>query len=137
MGSCANGLSKFDGEVWTHKVNNLSVFLMTSFCTTEGVMWFGSPFGANKFDGNNWTEFTTVDGLISDDITSFTEDNNGDIWIGTNAGLYHYEGVTHEGTIFTNYTVENGLTSNGVTAIACDSKGTIWVGGWNGYSTIP
>jgi len=69
-------------------------------------------------------------------------DNNGNKWIGTNAGLYY-----HNGNSLKFYSTKNGLVNNYINAIAADSKGNIWIGtnggvskfngtSWKNYTTL-
>jgi len=38
-------------------------------------MWFGTNAGVSKFNGINWTNYTTADGLVGDRIELITEDS--------------------------------------------------------------
>jgi ligand-binding sensor domain-containing protein len=97
---------------------------------TEGNIWFGSfSDGVLKFDGTNWTSYTTEDGLASNVILAITVDNLGNIWFGTSGGVSKYNGTT-----WTTYTTEDGLVSNSVRAVAIDKEGNIWFGTSRGVS---
>ena len=68
--------------------------------------------------------FTTKNGLPSNDIRSLYDDAPESLWIGTNgAGLVH---LTPAGT--TIYTTANGLSDNHVWSIFEDSGGSLWLG---------
>ena len=69
------------------------------------------------------------DGLIQSQVTSITQDNSGNLWIGTLGGLSRYDGKN-----FTNYSVRNGLLNNEVRAVTADADGNIWIGGKAGLS---
>ncbi len=57
--------------------------------------------GIWRFDGKNFTKFTTENGLIHNGVFKIFEDKFGNIWIGTrNTGLSCYDGKT-----FKNFTV--------------------------------
>ena len=62
---------------------------------------------------------------ISDKINCFQEDTLGNIWIGTNSGLYQYDGqkVDHI------YNHEEGLLSISVRGMQLDDNGHLWIGG--------
>lgn len=62
------------------------------------------------------------DGLPSNTIYSITSDNNGIIWIGTDAGLVKYDGQIRK-----IYYTSHGLPSNDIFEIFCDSKNRLWL----------
>lgn len=93
-----------------------------------GNMWFGTDGnGARKFDGKNWTIYTTKDGLADNNVGCILQDKTGDIWFGTRfGGLSRFDGKT-----FTNFTEKDGLCSNFVWTIYEDptsSNGELWLG---------
>jgi ligand-binding sensor domain-containing protein len=56
-------------------------------------LWFGGKGGICRYDGTNFTCFSTKDGLIDNDVWSMLEDSTGNLWIGTrNTSLYRYDG---------------------------------------------
>ncbi len=57
--------------------------------------------------------------------------DNGELWIGTNAGLIQYTGET---TKF--FTHDDGLVENTVTALFMQSDHTLWIGHKNGKITL-
>jgi ligand-binding sensor domain-containing protein len=69
--------------------------------------------------------YTTKEGLISNTITSLTQDSRGYIWIGTYEGLSVYDGST-----FRNYTTSDGLAHSVVWTIieSKRSPGTMFIG---------
>lgn len=69
--------------------------------------------------------YTTRDGLPSNQINVLYQDSRGYLWIGTNNGLSVYDGLT-----FTNFSAAHGLTNSWVTSVA-ESRvkpGEMWVG---------
>ena len=91
-------------------------------------IWLGTDAGVAKFDGTNWTVFTTTDGLPTDIISCIAVDNNNNIWIGTDGdGVAKYNGTT-----WTKYAYSDGLCDNGIHYIACETNGTVWFGSWGG-----
>ncbi len=83
-------------------------------------------FGQSAKDINRleyvYTNFTTRDGLPSNETYCVLQDSRGYIWIGTDRGLVKYDGYE-----FKIYTTEDGLTSNVIFGIAEDSNGNIWM----------
>lgn len=66
-------------------------------------------------------------GLPQSQVKTIEQDNDGNLWIGTMAGVCRYNGKT-----FTNFTKKNGLAEDWVTASCKDKHGNIWLGHWGG-----
>jgi len=74
-----------------------SVFAMLK--DSRGTMWFGTQDGLNRWDGESFTVFrpsrkktTSIDGI---EIKKIIEDENVDLWIGTESALNHYSYVSN------------------------------------------
>jgi len=92
------------------------------FEDSKGNMWFSTPSGAYKHDGEKLEHFSEKEGLASNSINHILEDNNGDIWFAT-----HYGGVSkYDGKNFTNYTKEGTITGDEVWSLFKDKEGNIW-----------
>jgi ligand-binding sensor domain-containing protein len=105
----------------------------------QGNLWFGrSGYGACKYDGKSFTQFTKKEGLPSNCVQNIVEDKKGNIWFGTRVaekdhsdadkrtgggGLSRYDGKT-----FTQYPEIEGLSKNDIYAIYEDKKGNLWMG---------
>ncbi len=103
----------------------------------KGNLWFGTTYeGVYRYDGKSFTNFTSKDGLNSNNILSLLEDKKGNIWFGTDAGVSHYNGKT-----FTNIPVTfadgnnlnpsdspNNLQFNFVSSMLEDKSGKLWFG---------
>ncbi|HMK24751.1 MAG TPA: two-component regulator propeller domain-containing protein [Chitinophagaceae bacterium] len=77
---------------------------------------------------------TVKDSLISDTrFSSFAEDKDGIIWIGSENGLTAYDPVKNRSRFFTR---ENGLPSNRTNNIMVDSLNRIWIGTSNGLCML-
>ena len=59
-------------------------------------------------------------------ITTFAQDQQGLIWVGTETGLYYYDGYNYQAADFIN-SEHTALPKAWVTDIAIDRAGTIWV----------
>ena len=90
---------------------------------SDGAIWFGTPGGASRFDGNRWS--TIADSLPSRVVYSLLEDRRGALWFGTqNAGLAKLENGR-----WSRYDVSSGtLPSNTVLAALEDAAGDLWFG---------
>jgi ligand-binding sensor domain-containing protein len=105
------------------------------YITPDGAQWFGTDQGIARHTGNktleNWTVFTTDDGLVDNFVQSITSDNSGKLWFGTKSGVSVFDGSE-----WTSFTVENGLSSNNVLCIAVDKDGIVWLGTDNGVTSF-
>lgn len=90
-----------------------------------------------------FTNYYTIDGLLSDNVNCVDTDANGTVWFGTQAGVSKFDG-----TNWSSYTVSNspGLVDNNIQAIHCAANGDVWVGtdfgasvysgsSWTAYTT--
>jgi ligand-binding sensor domain-containing protein/serine phosphatase RsbU (regulator of sigma subunit) len=69
-------------------------------------------------------------GLSQSQVQTITQDNDGNLWIGTLAGLTKYNGRS-----FSTFTKKNGMAEDWVTASYKDSQGDLWFGHWAGGVT--
>ena len=79
--------------------------------------------GLWRFDGLQMSHFTTADGLPNDAVNGLLEDRDGQLWVGTDAGVSRYDGQH-----FTTYTTADGLAGNRVLALLEDRDGQLWFG---------
>jgi len=122
------------GQTFTNYTTNDGLVDNNVLCATNqanGFMWFGTQNGISKFDGINWTNFTTSTdtALISNTITAIKTMSNGDLWVGTDFGVCKYSNST-----WTSYTTTDGLGDNRVKYITESSDGRIWIGEYDGLS---
>lgn len=68
-----------------------------------------------------YINFTVEDGLPSMHTYDIIQDNDGFIWIGTDAGVSQFDGYHFE-----NMTTKNGLSNNDVFRLMEDTNGRIW-----------
>lgn len=142
------GVCRFDGSQFENfpipypkietKINQDTKDWTTSIAEdSKGNIWFGRDgYGASMFDGNNFTHFTTKEGLNSNNVQSIATDKEGNIWIGTRVaekdnsdtkerfgkgGLNKYDGnkIIH-------FTEINGLNESDVFAVYKDSSNSLW-----------
>lgn len=78
----------------------------------------------------NFSCFGKLQGLNSEIITKFLEDNIGNIWFCTyGGGISKYDGKS-----FTNFTKKEGLKNDIVECILQDKNGNLWFGGFGGVN---
>lgn len=60
--------------------------IFTLFQSRDGKLWIGGENGLGDFDGQNWNYFSSADGLPANTIRALTEDEKGNLLIGTDGG---------------------------------------------------
>ncbi|NKB68698.1 MAG: hypothetical protein GKR89_16665 [Candidatus Latescibacteria bacterium] len=71
----------------------------------RGNLWFATEAGLCRYDGLEFTTFTTADGLSSNEVMSVLQDRQGDIWVGTGSDYENRGGIARfDGRHFTTYT---------------------------------
>jgi len=94
----------------------------------NGHFWFGThQEGVIRYDGTDWDQFTTNEGLVGNQVTAFMESKDGALWIATTAGISVFNGYE-----FQHFTEKNGLSTSNVWSLFQDSKGKIWAGSSEG-----
>src|SRR5579864_6283180 len=72
----------------------------------QGFVWFGTPYGLNRFDGYNFKVFThdpeNPKSISGSFITALFKDHNGSLWVGCNQFLNKFDSKTET---FTRYRV--------------------------------
>lgn len=117
----------------------------TNFTTEDGLVdntvnalvidgdntWFGTQNGLSKYDGKEWTNYTTTShpDMINNTILAVEVDGDGNVWIGTDFGVGRFDG-----TDWTQFTKDDGLANNRISCIEADGNGNVWVGNSSGVS---
>ena len=105
-----------------------------SGCVIASMLPFYITFmcGINCFaQSSNFITYGIEEGLIQSQVQALTQDNQGNLWIGTIGGLTKYNGNS-----FTSYTQKNGLAEDWITVSYKDKNGNIWFGHWAGGVSI-
>jgi signal transduction histidine kinase/ligand-binding sensor domain-containing protein len=110
--------------------------LATAFVTLlegrDGALWAGT-FGRGLWRVKNgqMRQFTTADGLSSDNIRSIRQDRDGTLWIATfGGGLNEYR----DGK-FVSFTAKDGLLSDNISGVADDGE-SLWLSTTRGVCRI-
>ena len=127
----------------------------TIYCSPDGVVWIGTLSGLSRcvypsdklrtslFGGSTpeqqqsestsseynlreLFQFTTV---LNGRIRVIHHDDSGALWVGTENGLFRYDGKK-----FASFTTKDGLVNDWVNAIDHDEDGTLWIGTEGGVS---
>ncbi len=87
--------------------------------------WFGTDVGVEKHTGyeakQNWSLYSTDEGLVNNDVISIAEDEEGGLWFGTMGGASYFK----DGG-WTSYTTVDGLLNDTVYDIDFDLDGSVW-----------
>jgi ligand-binding sensor domain-containing protein len=107
------------------------------FCDSKDRLWIGLlDVGLVMYDTRDKKSriLTVKDSYITDTrFSSFAEDKNGIIWIGSENGLTAYDPVKHQSVFFTR---ENGLPSNRTNNLMIDLFNRLWIGTSNGLCVM-
>ena len=102
-------------------------------------IWLSTRFGGvNLFDkyGSKFRKFSNVaeNGLSYPNVTSFSEDENGRVYIGTDGGgVTVFDPSTETFRHIKHSAADpNSLANNKVLAVLFDAPGTLWIGMWDG-----
>ena len=123
------GVFRYNGKSLTNLKPKGNNWVWPVLEDRHGNIWFSNWAGVFRYDGKLFTSFTKDDGLCSDNITRMIEDNNGNLWMGSdseNGGLCRYDGKS-----FTHFTTKDGLVNNAIWTIFEDKKRSLWVGSRN------
>lgn len=105
-------------------------YVISSAIDAKGIKWFGTwGGGLSRFDGKNFKNYTTADGLAGNIVNAIEIDKQGVMWIGTNKGISRFDGKS-----FKNFNMMSGLLGDYVYSIAIDSDGNKWFGTFGGVS---
>jgi ligand-binding sensor domain-containing protein len=142
FGTYDDGVFEYTGEEWQNFTpgntgNGLPGPLIgTIFVDNQDNVWLAAvgnaggrtgpiDYGVTRYDGANWTSF--LDGTR---VQTIFQDNDGDMWFGTNVGV-----ILNDGSHWQTLTTEDGLADNYITAICQDNQGNMWFATWgNGVS---
>jgi len=95
----------------------------TVYQDRDGDMWFGNQNGLVRRRGEDFTVFTTRDGLAYNYIISIYQDRDGYMWFGTyGGGLSRYDG-RH----FQTMSRATGLPNSAVQRFLQDERGDMWI----------
>jgi ligand-binding sensor domain-containing protein len=90
----------------------------------DDTLWVGTwGAGVARFDGENWVNYTTKDGLAGDIVYAIAQEPSGTLWFGTNGGITRFADGSWQ-----TYGFHEGLTDLNVYALAVAPNGDLWAG---------
>ena len=112
-------------------------FVVAGFQDREGLFWFSTVEGLNRFDPTTETfvHYRSKDGLPNETVYCVLEDVNAHLWVSTNMGISMFN---PQSETFHNFDVDDGLQSNEFNGSACylGDDGEMFFGGINGFNTF-
>jgi len=141
FGTYGSGVSRYDGQTFktfTTKDGLVHNMVTSIFQDRAGFLWIGTVNGVSRYDPSadpslrsgqgsgqaTFTNFTTKDGLASNNMWSIFQDRDGHLWFCTRWG-----GVSrYDGQVFQTLTHQDGLASNNVRSMTQDREGNLWFG---------
>lgn len=125
------GLSRYDGtDITPYPMRSVNALL----ADTAGNLWIGfgvanalksraQAGGVSRYNGTEFSSFTTADGLAHNVVKSIMEDRRGHLWFGTlGGGVSRYDGL-----VWQNMTRSDGLVNDLVQQVMQDRNGAIWI----------
>jgi ligand-binding sensor domain-containing protein len=107
-------------------------YVFSMFIDAQGVKWFGTwGGGLSRFDGKEWKNYTSGEGLAGNIVYAISPDEAGGLWLGTNHGISHFNGKA-----FVNFSKKEGLPYEDVYAVVQDSDQMLWAGQKNGVTRL-
>lgn len=98
----------------------------------EGLMWFATDGGGvNQLITEQFTNYTSDEGLPSRLILALEQDRQGRLWVGTSKGLSRMDGHS-----FRTFTTRDGLIDNSVWVLHSREDGSLWIGTEAGVSLL-
>jgi len=125
-------------ERYTHAVpvvveagsaQELSLLLGSGQSLSPGVAETEATEVGSGSRGQSWHVLGVPDGLPSVRVLDVSQDQDGDLWIATSAGVCRYDGEE-----LVTFTTEHGLAHDEVQVLANDAAGALWLGTRGGIS---
>ncbi len=91
---------------------------------SRGFLWFCTPEGLSRFDGNHFVSYGVKEGLPHQAISAFIETRSGEHWIGTPRGVARIN--SGSGAPFATYRLGQEAKQNFITDILEARSGEIW-----------
>jgi ligand-binding sensor domain-containing protein/signal transduction histidine kinase len=134
--STDGGLARIvNGQVDTlsKQANGSTPLILTMFEDREGSLWLGTDAGGLiMLRDQNFTSYTSSDGLTNVNTKTVIEDSHHTVWVGTDGG-----GLSRfRNNKFKSMGTPGGLSSDVVSALADDSEGGLWIGTPDGLNHL-
>lgn len=100
------------------------------FEDSYGILWISTyDDGMIRYDGKEFMQITTEDGLADNTVLGTVEGKEGSMWIATYGGVSRY----YEGEV-ENFSIQEGLPHNAVMMVIKDKDDRIWASTFGGIA---
>lgn len=121
-----------NGELEVYKSEAEDVwknYLSTLFKDSRGILWIGTEHGVATFENDTFNYFDEKHGINGRSVYEITEDQSGNVWFGTNGGIYY---LMEEDILNTNFTfnafLQNNPSLSETIFLQFDDNGDLWQG---------
>ncbi len=106
-------------------------WIFSVFAARDGTVWVGTNHGIARVKDGNLRQWTSRDGLMTNQVDSIAEDDQGDIWATTTWGILrvHDDALTLIGEA-------EGLSDDRVYAVVPDDQGNVWLDSGRGLQRV-
>lgn len=118
-------------------VLNIPKDVYCAYLDKDNYIWFGTTTnGAYRYDGQNFKHYSDKDGLLGYRVSCIYQVANGDIWFGTDLGIFIFNGILFSHLKIPEYKTSTdwlkntfpAVNPNEVQSIAQDNDGIFWIG---------
>ena len=95
---------------------------------SRGFLWFCTPEGLSRFDGNQFTTYGREHGLPDVDVYDLLETRRGEYWVATGSGVCRLRPSSREGRGHFEVHRPDGNKTTVMTSLLEDQDGSIWCG---------
>ena len=130
------GLKRFTGETWQSvtvgSFRGESVQSGQLFIDSTNSLWVGTDTkGIYRISGSLVEHFDSSDGLSGDEVQSFFEDAEHNLWVATSGGIDCFRDLP-----VISYRKREGLSVDETNSVVAAADGTVWVGLVGGLDSI-
>lgn len=97
----------------------------------DGMMWFATMDGLNRFDGYTFKVYRNnprnINSLSNNFVTCLELDTYGNLWIGTQNGLTCFNQKTNTFTRYFHQQKNNSISNNYIKSLLADKNGFLWI----------
>lgn len=108
----------------TPELDGSTLDVSALFVDRQNALWIGTnSHGIYRLHGGQIDRFHSADGLSGDTVTSFYEDQEGNLWVATTGGIDCFRD-----TRVISFSTREGLGRNQVYSVLAARDGTVWIG---------